>query len=137
MVFCLLLLGTVYQNIFGVELNRILSIIAVIGHIMFFGISLGPLCYLMMSELFPLNTRSIGMAIASCGNWGFNVLVSSTFLTLINLITISYTFYFYAFCTLVGLLIAYFFIPETKGVSLEQIEANLYNNKPTRYIGSL
>jgi sugar porter (SP) family MFS transporter len=137
MIFCLVLLGTVYQNIFSLELNKTLSLIAVIGHIIFFGISLGPLCYLMMSELFPLNTRSIGMAIASCGNWGFNVIVSSTFLTLIDLITISYTFYFYAFCTFIGLLMCYFLIPETKGVSLEHIEDNLYNNKGTRYIGSL
>ncbi len=135
MTVCLFMLGVIYQKTFNQELSQILSLVSVVGYILFFGVSLGPLCYLMMSELFPLNVRGTGMAVASCGNWGFNVLVSSTFLILIHIFTISYTFYFYAFCTLIGLFFCYFLIPETKGVTLEHIEKNLSDGVKTRYLG--
>jgi len=135
MVICLSLLGLVYQHRFGQAASPSIAMVAVICYILFFGVSIGPLAYLIMSELFPLNVRSSGMALASCGNWGFNVLVSSTFLTLVHLITIADTFYFYAFCTLIGCVFCYFFIPETKGMSLESIEKNLYSGLKTRNIG--
>ena len=135
MIFCLCLLGFIYQRFFSLHTSQLLALASVVGYIIFFGISLGPLCYLMMSELFPLTYRGVGMAIASCGNWGFNVLVSSTFLTLIHILTISYTFFLYAICTFVGLLFCYFLVPETKGVSLEKIESNLYGGMASRDLG--
>ena len=88
-----------------------------------------------MSELFPLKMKDSGMALASCSNWGFNVVVSVSFLSLINTFTISYTFYFYAFCIFIGIIFGFFFMPETKGVSLEQIEKNIFANKKTRLVG--
>jgi len=95
------------------------------------------LSYLMMAELFPLNVKATGMAVASCSNWGFNVLVSSTFLTLIHYSTISYAFYFYGICTLIGLIFCYFLVPETKGVSLEHIENNIYKGIKSRKLGKV
>ena len=106
-------------------LTPIISLGAVLGYILFFGVSLGPLCYLMMSELFPLNVRSTGMAMASCSNWAFNVLVSATFLTLVNQLGIGHTFYLYAALTTLGLIFTFYLVPETKGKSLEEIEASI------------
>ena len=137
MIVCLFIIGIAYQNIFPKNEVRILALLAVIGYIICFGISLGPLSYLMMSELFPLNVRATGMAVASCSNWGFNVLVSSTFLTLIHYFTISYTFYFYGICTIIGLIFCYFFVPETKGISLEHIEKNIYSGTTSRSLGKI
>ena len=137
MVVCLLILGMTYQNIFPVNSVKILALLAVISYIICFGISLGPLSYLMMAELFPLNVKATGMAVASCSNWGFNVLVSSTFLTLIHYFTISYAFYFYGICTLIGLIFCYFLVPETKGVSLEHIENNIYKGIKSRNLGKV
>ena len=106
MIICLVLLGAGFHGWFGGSV-KITSLIAVLGFIAFFGISLGPLCYLMMSELFPLNFKGIGMAIASCANWGSNMLVSSTFLTLVNSLGIGNTFFLYLIYSPTSLLLSY------------------------------
>ena len=134
MIICLAVVGSSYLHLFG-QAGQVISVVAVLGYIVFFGISLGPLSYLMMSELFPLNVKGAGMAIASCANWGFNVLVSATFLTLVHWLTIGYTFYVYAFLTLLGLFFVYHFVPETKNRALEEIEANLYQGARARDLG--
>lgn len=130
MIICLASLGLSYAHA-DQNLTPIISMCAVLGYILFFGISLGPLCYLMMSELFPLNVRSTGMALASCSNWTFNVLVSATFLTLINTLGIGHTFYLYAALTTLGLIFTFYLVPETKGKSLEAIEASVLNEPIT------
>jgi SP family galactose:H+ symporter-like MFS transporter len=140
MFLCLLTLSLLYNKytIFAhSDYKMFLSIISIIGHITFFAISLGPLPYLIMSELFPLKMREYGMAIASCSNWGFNVIVSSTFLSLVNLFNMSYTFLFYSFFVFIGLIFCFFFMPETKGISLEKIERNIFSNIKIRFIGNL
>ncbi len=134
MIICLATMGAGFHGWLGDEV-KLTSLIAVLGFIAFFGISLGPLCYLMMSELFPLNFKGIGMAIASCANWGSNILVSSTFLTLVNCLGIGNTFFLYAGLTVLGFIFTMTLVPETKGVSLERIEANLYQGKPVRKLG--
>ena len=75
------------------------------------------------------------MATASVANWGFNICVSATFLSLIAAIGIGNTFLVYAFCTFVGLIFIICLVPETKGVSLERIEENLYAGKKLRDLG--
>lgn len=138
MLFCLLLLGTIYNQVFddyGAKNSMFLAIFVILGHIIFFAISLGPLPYLIMSELFPLRMKDSGMALASCSNWGFNVVVSITFLSLVDAFTISYTFYFYAFCTFLSIIFGFFFMPETRGISLEKIEKNIFANIKIRFIG--
>lgn len=104
-----------------------LALVSTLFYIVFFAISLGGVPYIMMSEVFPLKNRASGMAIASCANWGFNILVSSTFLTLEGLMGgMGNVFMLYAMCTVVGLLFAWRFVPETKGRHLEEIEYNLF-----------
>jgi len=132
MIVCLSLLG------FGLkyELMPSLSLLSIICYVFFVAISLGGVPDIMMSEVFPLKVRSSGMAIASCANWGFNMLVSSTFPILCNLLgNMGNAFLLYAFCTIIGLAFAYKFVPETKARQLEEIESNLYAGKTLRYLG--
>ena len=139
MFFCLIMLGMIYNGIFdnyALKSRMFLAISAILGHIVFFAVSLGPLPYLIMSELFPLKMKDSGMALASCSNWGFNVAVSASFLSLVNSFTIAYTFFFYAFCTFLGIVFGFLFMPETKGISLEQIEKNIFSGKRTRFVGT-
>ena len=75
------------------------------------------------------------MAIASCANWAFNMLVSETFDILRSTLGMGNTFFLYAGCTIVGLLFAWRFVPETKNRPLEEIEQNLYAGKPLRLLG--
>ncbi|MCP4476009.1 MAG: sugar porter family MFS transporter [Gammaproteobacteria bacterium] len=100
-----------------------------------FAISLGPIMWLLCAEIFPLQGRDIGVTFSNTSNWLFNALVSSTFLTIVNRIGLSDTFYMYAIICLISLLVAYRYAPETKHVSLEQIEINLRQGNPMRRIG--
>lgn len=114
-----------------------LSLVSTLLYVVFFAISMGGVPYIMMSEVFPLNVRASGMAVASCANWGFNMLVSFTFEILVTKLGgMSNVFMLYAVCTVVGLIFAMRFVPETKGRKLEEIEHNLYEEgKSVRYLG--
>lgn len=103
----------------------------------FFAVSLGPLGWLIISEVFPLKVRGIGTSIGSLACWLFNGLVAFTFFKIVRALTLPGTdivikgenlgnpagaFGLYALVGIAGLLWGYFYIPETKGKSLERIE---------------
>lgn len=114
-----------------------LSLASTLLYVVFFAISLGGVPYIMMSEVFPLKSRSTGMAIASCANWLFNMLVSFSFVILVDKMGgMENVFMLYGICTVVGLVFAWRYVPETKGRHLEDIEHNLYDGKALRYIGN-
>jgi SP family galactose:H+ symporter-like MFS transporter len=100
------------------------SVGSVMVYVACFAIGLGPVFWLMISEIYPLKIRGRAMGVAAVANWGSNLLVALTFLSLLRSIGRPWTFWLYA---LVGL-IAWFFVfrrvPETKGKTLEQIEAS-------------
>ena len=89
---------------------------------MFFALSLGPLAWLIISEIYPTRIRGFAMSIATVSNWLFNGIVAFTFLKLINMFGASGAFWLYAFVGMLGLVWGFFYIPETKGKSLEEIE---------------
>ena len=99
------------------------SVGSVMVYVACFAIGLGPVFWLMISEIYPLKIRGRAMGVAAVANWGSNLLVALTFLSLLRSIGRPWTFWLYA---LVGLF-AWFFVfrrvPETKGKTLEQIEA--------------
>ena len=88
-------------------------------YLLTFGPGLGPMPWTINSELFPLWCRSVCYSITTAFNWFFNLLVSLTFLTLTRVITKQGAFWLYAGFGVVGFLIFLFFLPETKGRSLE------------------
>jgi MFS transporter, SP family, galactose:H+ symporter len=100
----------------------VFSVLSIVCYIMFIAISLAPLGWLLISEVFPLEVRGVGMSIGSLSHWGFNAIISFTFLTLVNSIGIAPTFWCYSLICIGGLIWGYYYIPETKGKSLEEIE---------------
>lgn len=99
-----------------------LALTALFAYIAFFAVSLGPLPWLYMSELFPLALRSRGMAMASVANWSFNFIVVFAFPVVLAHFGAVVTFAIFGlFCT-IGAIFSWFYAPETKGVSLEEIE---------------
>ncbi len=100
-------------------------IAALLGYIASFAISLGPLPHLMMSEVFPLSVRGAGMSMASVSNWGFNFIVVFTFPVMLNTIGLAGAFTLFAVVCLAGIVFTLARVPETRGVSLENIEAHL------------
>lgn len=104
-------------------------------YIISFAFSLGALLWLMVAEIFPLEVRGIAMGIAVFSCWFWNFVVSATFLTLLNALGPTATFMLYASMCFIGLLICYKIVPETRGISLEQIEENIRAGLPLRKIG--
>lgn len=100
-----------------------------------FAISLGPIVWLMIAEIFPLKVRGLAASLCSSVNWGTNMLVAVTFLVLVQLLGPHGTFWLYSIMCIIGLVFIYFFVPETKGVTLERIEENLLAGKKCRDIG--
>ena len=113
----------------------------------FFCISLGPLGWLIISEVFPLKIRGIGTSFGSLSNWLFNGVVAFTFFKITKLFAIpgadiilnnkrfsnpAGAFWVYALVGIAGLIWGYFYIPETKGKSLEQIEEHWRIRKSPR-----
>lgn len=96
-----------------------LTLFGLCVYLFFFGPGLGPMPWTINSELFPLWCRSTCYSITTAFNWLFNMLVSLTFLTLTNVLTKPGAFWLYSGFGVAGLIFFLFFLPETKGRSLE------------------
>ncbi len=132
----LLLIGTVGATIALVGLgfffydsslqsSGYIAMIFLLLFIASFAVGLGPVFWLMISEIYPLGVRSRAMSIATIANWTANFFVSYYFLQLVNLIGKDGTFWLYAGFGVLA--VAYFAwrVPETKDKSLEEIEWDL------------
>jgi SP family galactose:H+ symporter-like MFS transporter len=100
-----------------------------------FAVGLGPVFWLLISEIYPLKIRGVAMSIATSANWGANLFVALTFLTLIQATGRSLTFWIYALVGVAAWLFTWFLVPETKGRSLEEIEAHWQAGKHPRTMG--
>jgi MFS family permease len=100
-----------------------ISVICLMGYVASFAISLGPIFWLLIAEIYPLKIRGLAEGTAATFNWASNLIVSLTFLTLVERLGASSTFFLYALASVLSWLFAYYFVPETKGRTLEQIEA--------------
>ncbi len=108
---------------------------SVILYIMCFAMSLGPIGWIMVSEVLPLQIRGFAMSVCTVANFGFNFIVVLSFLPLIHNIGEAYTFWIYAGIAALSLLFTYYLVPETKGISLEKIEKNWREHVPAREFG--
>jgi len=134
MFISLVILGTAFYFPSFAAL-RWVAVASMVTYIASFAMSLGPIMWLIISEIFPLNIRGVGASVSISASWGFNMLVSLTFLTLIQFIGTSHTFGLYAVLCIFGWIFVYFLVPETKNCSLEQIENNLRLGLPSRELG--
>lgn len=92
-----------------------------------FAATLGPVAWVLISEIFPNSIRGIAMSIAVLSLWVANFILSFTFPILRDSLGPAGTFWIYAAICLAGIFVIRSFIPETKGKTLEQIEASLCN----------
>ncbi|AXC11702.1 sugar-proton symporter [Acidisarcina polymorpha] len=88
-----------------------------------FAFSMGPIAWILVSEVFPLQLRGRGVAAATLGSGASNFLVSLTFLSLIKAAGNSVTFIIYGIFCILTLLFVRFIVPETKGRALESISS--------------
>lgn len=127
--------GTMMHLGIATHSEQIFTVAMLLTFIIGFAMSAGPLIWTLCSEVQPLKGRDFGIGCSTFTNWVANMIVGATFLTLLNGIGNAATFWLYAALNLLFLLITFALIPETKGITLEQIERNLMAGKPLREIG--
>jgi sugar porter (SP) family MFS transporter len=98
------------------------GLVALIVFIIGFAIGLGPVFWLMISEIYPLQFRSQAMAVATICNWAANFIVSYFFLQETEAIGKAPTFWIYGVIGIVAITFFWFKVPETKHRPLEEIE---------------
>jgi MFS transporter, SP family, galactose:H+ symporter len=116
------------------NLTQVLSPVAVVCVMLYvacFAIGLGPVFWLMISEIYPLKIRGRAMGIATMSNWGSNWIVALTFLSLLDHLGSARTFWLYALAGVAAWIFVYRLVPETKGKTLEEIEAEWRSHKLT------
>jgi SP family arabinose:H+ symporter-like MFS transporter len=121
MVFFLMAIGSVYY--FG-QASGSWLLIFILGFIACFAASLGPIPWVLISEIFPNKTRGIAMSLAILTLWLSIVLITQVFPILIALMGGAFTFWLFMVNAIILLLFIWKKVPETKGKTLEEIEAN-------------
>jgi sugar porter (SP) family MFS transporter len=124
MIISLALLGLVFALGATSGAAGLLATVCLGLYIASFAISLGPVFWLMISEIYPLRIRGTAMSVASIANWGSNWLVALTFPVLLATFGGAGSFWLFAVLGIVAWFFVYFRVPETKGRSLEEIEAS-------------
>jgi len=94
-----------------------------------FASAMGPVPWIVISEIFPTKIRGRAMSMAVLVIWLSCFLVSQTFPVLVDAIGNAKTFWIYALCSLVGLIFVVAWVPETKGKTLEEIEQSWKRTK--------
>ncbi|TSM85951.1 Solute carrier family 2, facilitated glucose transporter member 8 [Bagarius yarrelli] len=89
-----------------------------------FALGWGPIPWLIMSEIFPTKARGFGSAACVLTNWICAFIVTKTFQNLTDLITSAGTFWMFSCFCAVNVIFTIFFVPETKGKTLEEIQAH-------------
>ncbi|MEP7251486.1 MAG: sugar porter family MFS transporter [Ginsengibacter sp.] len=119
MAVCLAIVGSAFY--FGFA-KGYLVLIAILGYIAFFAISLGPLAFVVISEIFSNRNRGAAMSVCIFFLWVSVYVVSQTFPMLLDSIGSAFTFWIYMLMAIVAFIFILKMIPETKGKSLEEIE---------------
>jgi len=107
---------------FYFKMEGIFTLICILSFIAFFASCIGPVFWTLVSEIFPNRIRGKALAFASFTQWIFNFLVVLLFPHFLASIGGAKTFLFLAVMSLLQWLFTYFYVPETKGKSLEEIE---------------
>ncbi|KAJ8006060.1 hypothetical protein DPEC_G00124340 [Dallia pectoralis] len=88
-----------------------------------FALGWGPIPWLVMSEIFPSRVKGFASSVCVLTNWGSAFLITKTFQNLMNLLSSAGTFWFFSVCCALNIVFTIVFVPETKGQTLEQIQA--------------
>eukprot|EP01018_Ginkgo_biloba_P001613 Gb_04394 [translate_table: standard] len=99
-----------------------LAVLAVCCNVAFFSIGLGPVCWLLNSEIFPLRLRAQAVSLGVVVNRAASAMVAMTFPSVARAITAAGTFFFFAGLSILCAVFVYSYVPETKGKTLEEIE---------------
>ena len=103
-------------------IKGIIPVLSIIVYAAFFMMSWGPICWVLIAEIFPNTIRGQAVAIAVAFQWIFNYLVSSTFPALYDFSPM-FAYSLYGIVCVIAALFVWRFVPETKGKTLEEMNA--------------
>ncbi|KAL5730223.1 putative polyol transporter 4 [Ranunculus cassubicifolius] len=106
------------QQTFGV----VLAILFVCGNVAFFSVGIGPICWVVTSEIFPLRVRAQASALGSVFNRVCSGVIAMSFLSACRAISVAGTFFIFTLLAAISAVFVHIYVPETKGKSLEEIE---------------
>jgi MFS transporter, SP family, arabinose:H+ symporter len=122
MAICYIVIGILFST--G-QTDGIWMITALMITPAFFAFGLGPTVWVVISEIFPNRIRGVAMSVATFSLWSACYLLTLTFPIFVELFNASNTFWLYAVICIAGVIIIKIYLPETKGVSLEELERKL------------
>ena len=114
--------ASVAKSSAGQSAAGLVTLVGLVAFIISFAFSLGPVVWTVINEIFPGRIRGRAVAVCTAVNWAAAFLVSQFFLTLVGGIGSSATFWLFAAFSVAGWVWVYVYVPETKGLSLEQIQ---------------
>lgn len=122
MAVCYLLIGLLFQT--GKTESWLLLSLLIITPA-FFAFGLGPTVWVVLSEIFPNKIRGAAMSVSTFALWVACYLLTLTFPVFVEWFSAAKTFWIYAAICIIGFAVILKYLPETKGVSLEQLEKKL------------
>ncbi len=120
MVICLTLVGIVFET----HTHRSSLLPLLILFIISFAISQGAVVWVYLGEVFPTRVRAKGISLGSTANWVIDAIVSGLF-PIVAVHYVALPFYFFAVMMIVELMFVIFIYPETKGLSLEEMQRKM------------
>lgn len=105
--------------------SAVVAVVALFCYTAGFAIGLGPVFWLLISEIYPVDLRGRAMSVATMANWGSNFVVTLTFLTLLSAVHGFGTFFLFAFLGLASVVYVAVRVPEARGRSLQQVERSM------------
>jgi major inositol transporter-like SP family MFS transporter len=120
----LLLIGIFSHMLEGVTVLPYIVLTLTVTFLVFQQGAISPVTWLMLSEIFPLRLRGLGMGVTVFCLWITNFLVGLTFPILLDKVGLSTTFFVFAALGIVAIAFVKKYLPETKGLTLEQLEHN-------------
>ncbi len=115
---------------FHLHLGGLFVLLPILVFIAAFASAMGPIPWIVISEIFPTKIRGSAMAVATLALWAADFVVAQTFPMLRSSIGDSTTFCIYGLCSFIGLLVSWKIVVETKGRTLEEIESSWHVNLP-------
>ena len=113
----------------AIKMNSLMILLGIIGFVASFAVSLGPVMWVLFSELFPNYIRGLAISFAGFINSGVSFLVQLVFPWELSVLGSSNTFLIYGIFAALGLVFVTMFLPETKNKSLEELEMLLVNKR--------
>ncbi|KAM1245547.1 hypothetical protein ACFX13_037581 [Malus domestica] len=98
------------------------AILAVCGNVAFFSVGIGPICWVLSSEVFPLKLRAQASALGAVGSRVSSGVITMSFLSVSGAITVAGTFFIFSLISGLSVAFVHTCVPETKGKTLEEIE---------------